>query len=117
MYQNEYDKSLEYVKTAVECIKDYENIKRCEQNVMQFTREDAWNCLQDMIREYRAEINVFGALFDQVIVEYNIDPKCKTDDELRNQLIYIAQHIPLYVLMRKGEEELAKKICEWITEK
>ena len=27
MYQNEYDKSLEYVKTAVECIKDYQNIK------------------------------------------------------------------------------------------
>ena len=70
-----------------------------------------------MIREYRAEINVFGALFDRVIVEYNIDPKCKTDDEIQNQLIYIAQHIPLYVLMRKGEEELAKKICEWITEK
>ena len=105
MHQNEYDKSLEYVKTAVECIKDYQNIKRCEQSVLQFTRENAWQCLQDMIREYWAEINVFGALFDRVIVEYNIDPKCKTDDEIQNQLIYIAQHIPLYVLMRKGEEE------------
>ena len=117
MYQNEYDKSLEYVKTAVECIKDYQNIKRAEQNVLQFTRESAWQCLQDMIREYWTEINVFGALFDRVIVEYNIDPKRKTDDEIRNQLIYIAQHIPLYVLMRKGEEELAKKICKWIANK
>ena len=48
MYQNEYDKSLEYVKTAVECIKDYQNIKRCEQSILQFTRENAWQCLQDM---------------------------------------------------------------------
>ena len=117
MYQNEYDRSLEYVKTAVECIKDYQNIKRCEQSILQFTREDAWQCLQDMIREYWAEIKVFGAIFDNVTLYRNVDPKTLSDNELKRQLTYIAQHIPLYVLMRKGEEELAKKICEWITEK
>ena len=114
MYQNEYDKSLEYVKTAVECIKDYQNIKRCEQSVLQFAREDAWQRLQDMIREYWAEIQVFGAIFDNVTLYRNVDPQALSDNELKRQLTYIAQHIPLYVLMRKGEEELAKKICKWI---
>ena len=114
MYQNEYDKSLEYVKTAVECIKDYQNIKRAEQNVLQFTRESAWQCLQDLIREYWAEIQVFGAIFDNVTLYRNVDPKALSDNELKRQLTYIAQHIPLYVLMRKGEEELAKKICKWL---
>jgi hypothetical protein len=117
MYQNEYDKSLEYVKTAVECIKDYQNIKRAEQNVLQFTRESAWQCLQDLIREYWAEIEVFGALFDNIIIYRNVDPKTYSDDEIKRQLTYIAQHIPLYVLMRKGEEELAKKICKWIADR
>lgn len=117
MYQNEYDKSLEYVKTAVECIKDYQNIKRAEQNVLQFTRESAWQCLQNLIKEYWAEIQVFGAIFDNVTLYRNVDPKVLSDNELKRQLTYIAQHIPLYVLMRKGEEELAKKICQWITEK
>lgn len=117
MYQNEYEKSLEYVKTAVECIKDCQNIKYAEQNVFQFTRESAWKCLQDLIREYWTEIEVFGAQFDNVRIYRNVAPKALSDDELKRQLMYIAQHISLYVLMRKGEEELAKKICKWIADR
>lgn len=116
MYQNEYDKSLEYVKTAVECIKDCENIKRCEQNALQFTRENAWQCLQDMIREYTKEIELIG-LFDNIRIYFNVTLDAISDDELKRQLLYIARRIPLYVLMRKGEEILAKKICKWLSNK
>ena len=27
---------------------------------------------------------------------------------------YIASHIPVYVLLREGEKELARRICHWL---
>lgn len=116
MYQNEYNKSLEYVKTALECAKDFENIKRCEENVENFSREKAWQCLQDMIRNYWVEIEVIGVPLHNITIYKNVDPKTISDDEMKCQLTYIAKNIPLYIWVRKGEKELAKKICKWLFE-
>ena len=114
MYQKEYDKTLEYIKNSVDFVKDYRNMTRCEQMIQHFTREEAWRCLQDMIREYWTEIEVFGSLWDGSIIYRNVNPITLSDSELRGQLTYIGRHIPIYILIRKGESELAKKICQWI---
>jgi cobalamin biosynthesis Co2+ chelatase CbiK len=114
MYQNDYNKALEHIKTSIEVVKDHQNIMRCEQAVLDFSRETAWKCIQDLIYEYESEIVLFGALCDGKTIYRNINPNTLSDDELRRQLVYIARHIPIYVLMRKGEEELAKRICQWI---
>lgn len=37
-----------------------------------------------------------------------------SDDDLRWQIAYIGQRIPIYTLMRKMEKETAKLICEWL---
>ena len=115
MYQNEYNRVIEYIKTATDCVKDYKNIQRCEQNIYYFERTAALQCLQDMIREYSAQINSFGCLFDQVTVNYHVQMDTMSNESIKNQLAYIARHIPVYVLIKKGEEEAAKKICGWLT--
>lgn len=117
MYQNEYNRAIEYIKTAADCLKDYRNIERCEQNVCYFARTAALQCLQDMIREYSAQINSFGFLVDQVTVNYHVQIDSMSDESIKNQLAYIARHIPIYVLIKKGEEEVAKKIGGWLIEK
>ena len=37
-----------------------------------------------------------------------------SDIHIQNQLQYIANHIPVYVLLWEGEKELAKRICQWL---
>lgn len=114
MHQKEYDEALERIKTAVSFAKDYSNMQCCEKNVREFLRKDALNCLQKVLYEYREQIDFFGAIVDGVKVCYNIDLDSISDENLKKQLTYIAKHIPVYVLMREGEKELAKKICEWM---
>lgn len=115
MYQKEYEKTIELMKTAIDCSKDYDNMKRCERNIREYYRPAAWQCLQDIIREYWTQIEFFGFLIDGKTIVENLDPFSRSDDQIRDDLIYLARHIPVYVLMRKGEETLAKKICEWLS--
>ena len=114
MYRNEYEKSLERVKTAVEFAKDCSNISRCETNMRYLNRGQALTCLQDMIREYESQINTFGLWIDGVRVVYGVPLEQFSDIHIQNQLQYIANHIPVYVLLREGEKELAKRICQWL---
>ena len=70
-----------------------------------------------MINDYWVQIEFFGQLFDGIKVYKNVDLAQVSDETLQAQLSYIAQHIPAYILLRKGEEELAKGICDWLTKK
>ena len=115
MYQKEYDKAEEYVKTAIECIKDYQNMMRCENNIKRFVRDEAWKCLQDMIWGYEVQIELLGALIGRKMIIRNLDPQNFSDDNIKEQLLFLQRYIPIFVLMRKGEETLAKKICEWLS--
>ena len=117
MYQNEYEKALEYLKTAGDCVRDLGNLNRCDQNIHNFERSQAWQCLQDMICEYEVQIKLFGVLIDGKKIIHNLDPQSVSDDDVKDQLLYLQRHIPLYVLMRKGEETLAKKLGQWISGK
>lgn len=114
MYNKDYERVLEFMKKAAEFSKDYDNMLRCQKNVDQFQRAQAWECLQDMIQEYWTQIDFFGGLFDGIKVFRNINPNTVSDAQIQDQLSYIARHIPAYLLLRKGEEELAKKIYNWI---
>lgn len=114
MYRYEYEKALERVKTAVEFTKDCNNISRCETNIRCFNRGQALACLQDMIQEYESQINTFGLWIDGVRVVHGVPLAQFSDMHIQNHLQYIANHIPIYVLLREGEKELAKRICQWL---
>ena len=114
MYRNEYEKALEQVKTAVEFARDCSNISRCETNIRCFNRGQAMACLRDMIREYEGQINTFGLWIDGVRVVHGVPLEQFSDIHIQNQLQYIASHIPVYVLLREGEKELAKRIFQWL---
>lgn len=114
MYQNEYEKALEQVKKAVEYARDCSNITRCENTLRNFERRQALTCLQDMIREYESQINTFGIWVDGVRVVYGVPLEQFTDLHIQMQLQYVIRHIPVYVLLREGEKELAKQVCRWL---
>ena len=114
MYRESYDKTIEQMQSAVELAKDYSNMKRCEENIQRYNRERAWTCLQDMIREYAEQINIFGRLFDGKYVIWGVIPETKSDDDIKNDLSYIGKHIPAYVLIKEGEKELAHRIGKWL---
>ena len=59
--RKEHEKLLERMRIGVECLNDCLNIDRCERNARQFVREDAWDCLQDMIKVYWPQIEVSAA--------------------------------------------------------
>ena len=79
-----------------------------------FIRGQAITCLQDMIREYESQIDTFGLWIDGVRVVHGVPLEQFSDIHIQNQLQYIASHIPVYVLLREGEKELAKRICQWL---
>ena len=116
MYRNEHEKLLERVSTAEELAKDFGNINRCESSLRNFVRENAIACLHDMLREYQNEINIIGFLVDGVHVIYGISLDHFSDTDIQTQLQYLIRHIPVYVLLREGEKELAKRICHWLDE-
>lgn len=114
MYQSEYEKALEHVKTAVEFVQDYNNIIRCENTLRNFERGQAMACVKDMIREYGSQIDTFGTWVDGVHVVYGVPLEQFTDQDIWIQLQYVSRHIPAYVLLREGEKELAKRVCQWL---
>ncbi len=114
MYREDYAKTVERIKSVAELAKDYNNMKRCEDNLRRYNRISAWNCLQDMFREYASQIETFGFWVDgtQLIKGALLDEL--SDQVVQMQLRYIGQHIPAYVLLKEGEKEFAKRMCEWI---
>ena len=114
MYQKDYERTLAWVKSAVELAKDYSNISRCEINLQHYNRGQALACLQDMIREYAVQIDTFGFMVDGMQVIRGVPLDQFTDDHIQAQLQYLILRIPAYVLLREGQQELAKRICRWL---
>ena len=114
MYQKDYERTLERVNSAVELTKDCSNISRCETNLRYYNRKQALACLQDMIREYAPQINEFGFLVDGMQVVEGVPLDQFTDEHIHAQLRYLIRRIPVYVLLREGQKELAKRLCQWL---
>ena len=94
MYQKSYDKTIERIQSAVDLAKDCSNMKRCE--------------------EYAVQIDTFGFWVDGVRLIKGVTLESLSDQVVQTQLKYISQHIPAYVLLKEGEKELAKRMCEWL---
>ena len=107
-----YDKTLERINTVLELSKDCINIKRCEDNLHFYNRGACWSCLLDMIREYALQLEFFGFCVDGVHLTKGTELCSLSDDELKMQVGYILKHIPVYVLLKEGEKELARNIYE-----
>ena len=114
MYRESYDKTIERMQSVAELAKDYNNKKRCEENLQNYNRERAWMCLQDMLREYAVQIDTFGFWVDGVRLIKGVTLESLSDQVVQTQLRYIISHIPAYVLLKEGEKELAKRMCEWL---
>lgn len=112
MYRNQYNQFIEWVKTAAEYSKDYENYQRCKQVLRKFDREVASKCLQDMFREYRLQIEACGQMEGRKL--FSAPLETFSDNDLQWQMTYIYQRIPIYAVMRKMEKETAKRVCEWL---
>ena len=116
MYTDEYNKALERLKTGLDLAKDYANMQRCSRNLQQYNRLQAWNCLQDVIREYHDQITIIGG-FEGIRLHRNVALTSVSDEALRSQLQYFGQRIPVYVLVREGQKELGKRIDKWLEQK
>ena len=114
MYQKDYERTLERLKKADDLAKDHANISRCESNLRYYNRKQALACLQDMIREYTPQINEFGFLVDGMQVVEGVPLDQFTDEHIQTQLRYLIRRIPVYVLLREGQKELAKRLCQWL---
>ena len=113
MYTKDYNLILERMKTATELAHDFDNYMRCDDVLRHYERTKAWNCLQDVIREYRQQLEFCG-LFEGIRLYSDVQLAQVSDQEICAQLRYIGLRIPAYVLVRESQKELAKRICEWL---
>ena len=113
MYTNEYNRALERLHTITELAKDLDNFLQSTNLLQHFSRVEGWNCLQKIIVDYREQIALCG-LLEGIRLCYGVQLSQYSDQEIYNQLMYVARRIPIYVLVREGEKELGKKICEWL---
>ena len=73
-------------------------------------REQAWACLQDMIKEYAVQIDTFGSLIDGVHVTHGVPLDQFSDRNIQDHLWYLMRHIPVYVLLKEGQKELEANV-------
>ena len=112
MKQQDYNKIIERIKSAAELFNDYNNMQRCQKNLLCYDRMNAWQCLQELLQEYEIQINTPGYWTDGTqLVKVNFDDV--SDRKIKEQLNYLREHIPMYVLLREGEKKCAKQMCEW----
>ena len=105
MNQEWYNKTIEKIKFDVELARACDNIKRCEQILSNYDRYVAWQCLQDMIKEYWLQIEQLNSAPIIRATLYQM-----SDENIKGQIAYIANHIPIYFLMRKVNEEMNKRV-------
>ena len=105
---------LEYFRTAVNFSHDCENVQKCYNSLQFFNREHASSVISTLTNEYATEINIFGNCADGIHVNHYVNFDLMSDDQIKWQLQYLGNHIPIYALMKKGEEELAKQLANWI---
>jgi len=113
LYTNQYNETIEKMKTSAELTKDYRNSKRCEQVLRQYDRESAWECLQDMLREYKKQIEACSPFRERTLLS-NVSSEDYSDNSIWGQIAYIYQRIPVYVMLRDGKKDGVKHLCEWL---
>ena len=98
---------LERLKSAQEFADDYAAYIKCYRLVEQFERVKAIELIQSLIKRYQSQINQFGFLVDGVCVVSGVNYDDMSDLQIKDQLVYIGQRIPVYAFIREGEDKLA----------
>ena len=108
MNEEEYIRIIEQMKTSIELIKDFDNIDRCIFNLNNFDRLRAWDCLQDMIREYGPQMEILENILSGSEAIRPAQIHEFSNKSLYRQIKYICDNIPAYAALKKGQEEIAK---------
>lgn len=103
---------MERLHTISELTKDLYNYEHSMQLLQRYSREESWNWLQQIICEYREQIELCGLVEGMRI--NNVLLSQLSDQDMQCQLMYFARRIPIYVLVRESKKELAKQIVKWL---
>lgn len=117
MNEEEYIRIIEQMKTSIELIKDFDNIDRCIFNLNNFDRLRAWDCLQDMIREYGPQMEILENILSGSEAIRPAQIHEFSNESLYRQIKCICDNIPAYAVLKKGQEEIAKNLYIWINRK
>lgn len=109
------DEIMERFRTTADLEHDYKNSQICFALLQNYNRRTACEFCTRIVREYEAEINTYGSLIDGRKLNYSNDFESLTDEQIKEQLQYLGNHIPVYVLIRRGEEKLAKQFSIFIS--
>lgn len=101
---------MENFRTTAELEHDYKNSQMCFALLQNYNRRTACELCKKFVREYEVEINTYGSFIDGRKLNYSNEFESLTDEQIKEQLQYLGNHIPIYVLIRKGEENLAKEM-------
>ena len=113
--QNEYVKEyLNRFNTTKEFLEDVHAFEKCRSILENYNRVEAIAHIQYLIQRYASEINQLGFLLDGVHVIRGVDYATMSDLQIRDQLIYIGQRIPIYAFIREGEKKAADDLLNRI---
>jgi len=101
---------IERIKSAQEFADDYAAYIKCCNLVKEFERAGAVALIQSLITRYHSQIKQFGFFVDGVRVVRGVNYDYMSDWQIKDQLIYIGQRIPVYALIREGENKIANDL-------
>lgn len=101
---------MEKFRITADLEHDYKNSLMCFALLQVYNRRTACEFCTKIVSEYEAEINTHGFLIDGRNLNYSNEFESLTDELIKEQLQYLGNHIPVYVLLRKGEEKFAKEM-------
>lgn len=101
---------MEKFQTTAELEHDYKNSQMCFALLQNYNRRTACEFCKKIVSEYEVEINTYGSFVDGRNLNYSNEFESLSDEQIKEQLQYLGNQIPKYVLIRKGEEKLIKQI-------
>lgn len=104
------DEIMEKFRTTADLEHDYKNSQICFELLQSYNRRTACEFCKKIVREYEVEINTYGSFIDGRKLNYSNEFELLTDELIKEQLQYLGNHIPVYVLIRKVEEKFAKEM-------
>ena len=113
-FENDSSETIKRFKTAQEFAQDYVAYCNCRNMLQNYSRINAMNLLKLLIERYKSEINQFGFLVDGVHVVSGVNYEDLTDWQIKDQLIYVGQRIPVYAFIREGNKQIAKNLLNQI---
>ena len=105
---------LDQFNTTKEFSEDLIAYNRCKEILKNYVRSEAIVHIQNLINCYKSEINQFGFLTDGIHIIYGVDYSDFSDFQIKDQLIYIGQRIPVYAFIREGEKKVADALLNKI---